>query len=499
MAIDKDFLFLEDSRNHRDDAYGGELTLALEEIPPLAPGQPLSIRASVSLSGTRVPVIAFPEDPGNSREKLGVAIAAAVVIEDVEQDLDRLRAFEVRQQTANAIGGFIDLGALGAGTYALRLVVRTPNPGAANLKHAVRVATTLFTLGEAVVQAGLETVWLIEDLGPRQSHRSRRARLRHLGPGGQLTQVENALLHAAQRLPLNFAIEKRAISVAPDSEDSLFLLSALDDGRSRLFEAESDGSFSGPEAFDFDSHIFSHSTSIESWVWNDRALGRYFGGALVEAFDRFRDVKALAGVADSTVWAICSARPQTGTGSVYLRRLDENGAEIAEARAVSYADFETGAILRPMADGGVVVWGNYRGAGPHVVRVGPAGNVIAVSDAFSANVLDIAVNPYSGEALVVRSVSVSSAEIVLLNASLSTGETLSARHEAFAGAFESLISAEISAPPEGQRIWVFGRRRERQPSGVFEVRGAVGYLDQSGSFTFIQGGMAPESLLRALW
>ncbi len=500
-VIDRDFLFLEDTQDNPDDRFGERLELVLDPIAPLAADQPLAIRATLQLDGRRVPVIQFPADPQNTFVKQGVAIAAAVVIVDVEQGLDELCSFALQQESAEAIGGFIDLSGMDAGTYGLCVVARTLNYGGRpnSLQYAVRVAKTVFSTGGPTQQEGIDAVWLLEYLGPQQAQRSIRANLRHFGPAGQLAMVEGALLHGAEGLPLSYPFEKRAIATAPDNEDGIFILSAQNDRRSRLFEAESDGSFGGPEAFPFDSQVFGHSTSIESWVATPGGIGRYFGGALVTELTEFNRVSAIAGVADSTFWALCSSRQFAGNQTTFLRRIDENGNVIAEVRSVSSAAFETGGILRVLADDGVLAYGNYRGGGPHVVRVGPQGNVVAVSAAFPANVLDVGVNPYTGEALVVQVRLSGGVEIIRLNAALTTLTTLGPQDDVFGSAFEILISADISAPASGQRLWIAGRRKERQPSGVLKDRGAVGFLDDNNNFTLVQGGMEPLSLLRALW
>lgn len=500
-VIDRDFLFLEDTADNPDDRFGARLQLELDPVAPLAPDQPLAVRATLQLDGRRVPVIEFPDDPQNTYVKQGVAIAAAVVIDDIEQGLDELCSFPLRQETAEAIGGFIDLAGLSAGTYGFRLVARTLNYGGRpnSLKYAVRVVSTTFSTGEPIQQEGIDAVWLVEYLGPQEGRRSFRASLRHLGPGGQLAQVDEALLHGAERLPISNPFEKRAIAIAPDGEESLFVLSAQSGEQSRLLEAEADGSLGGPAAFPFDSQVFGRSTSVESWVATPRGIGRYFGGSLVEEFTDYNRVQVIAGVANSTFWTVCSTRQFAGNQDMYLRRIDENGSVIAESRSVSMTTFETGAILRVMADGGVLAYGSYRKGGPRVVRVGPQGNVVAVSEPFPSNVLDIGVNPYTGEALVVHARLGRFVEVIRLNAALSTTATLTPQDDIFGGAFEAFHSADISAPPAGQRLWISGQRKERQPSGVLSDRGAVGYLDDAGVFTFVQGGMEPRSLLRALW
>ena len=496
--IDRDFLYLEDTRSNDDDRYGDRLQLSLEPVPAVVPGQSLAILATLQLDGQRVPVVPFPSEPGNEPVRQKVAIAAAVLIDDVDQDLDRLLCFPLQQETPQAMGGRVHLDDLGPGTYGLRVVARVLNFGGRQLRHAVRVVRGVVNIGGSIEQQGIDAVWLVEHLGPAEGRRSIRANLRHLDPGGERAVVTDVRLHASERLPLSFPIEKRAVAIAPDQEDGLFVLSARDGGRSRLFEAETDGSFSGPEPFDFDSQVFGHSTSVESWVANPQGIGRYFGGALVTQFDGFTKVRAIAGLADSTFWTVCGDRALAGSGSIYLRRIDENGNTVAEARAVSEADTANGSILRAMADGGVMVYGRYRRE-YRVVRVGPGGNVVAVSDLTPANVLDLAVNPFTGEALIVHAAQLRRAELVFLDVGLAVSGTLAPGDGALGKAFEAIHSAEISAPPAGQRIWISGQRKELQPSGIREIRGAVGYLDADGTFHLVRGGMAPISLLRALW
>ncbi len=503
----KNYLFLEDTQNDPMDGYGDRLVLELDQPSDISSGQPLSLTARVLLDGKRMPVIPFPENPDTSKEKIDVAIAAAVVIEDVDQDLDKLYSFTLKQQTVNTIGGSIGLDKLETGTYAVKLVVRSYTGrrfnGRPTNPQAIRTAKAVFNYGGQIQQGSQSGVWLIEYLGPFQQPNTLRARLRLFEPTGQIASIKEAVMVGAVRLPQNYRFEKRSLTTTntQDAVDdaSLFFLSPKSNGKTVLATANEDGSLLLSPEIDIFPLAYGHSAVLDGWAWarSRASLAHIYMNVIAREFPDYVSVSALVVSEDDSVWVMAAKRNQAGGTSIeWLRKVDKQGNTIAEVPTVRSMGFEAGAILRSMADGGVTAYCRY-GTVNTIVRIGPGGNIIASAQHFMSNVLDLGVNPYTGECALVRFRPGEGIEAVRLNPALTIFDYLRPRDTRFGKAFERLWSCDISAPESGQRIWVSGQRKERQPSGVLLDRGAIGFLEND-QFTLVQGGMETMTLIRAL-
>ncbi len=430
----------------------------------------------------------------------------AGVIEDLDLDLDPILPIALTNQPGTMIGGSVNLEGLSQGTYAVRVVARTPNSGVSALRNVVRVATVEFAIAADVPLAGLDSIWLAEYLGPQQSRRSVRANLHYLGPEGERASFDGALMHGTEGLPPTHVFEKRAISTGvSDDPEIVHYLSPLDsvDPDEQVTRLVTIPDVGQVDPFVFDTKIFTAGTDTASWVSANGSLGYFFADLAVAIFDGYKDIRALGAVpsvagADRT-WALCGTNAVPGNDT-HLRLINRDGTELAESPQVTTANFEQGAILRGMADGGVTAYANYRKVGPRIVRAALDGGIVAASNALPPHVLDLGVNPYTGAAVLVHGPDARRVQLTRLDAGLNVIDVLSPTNRLFDGEFEFIHSADISAPPSGQLIWISGQRKEPQPPPFPPIdRGAVGFLDADDDFTLVAGGLEPISLVRAQW
>ena len=496
-----------------DDGYGSRLTLRFD--PAVTPngdlGQTVFASIRLELDGTNVPVIAFPRAPDGTPDwsvrtlpRRG-AICAAVLVRDISGDLDELDIFEIKQSAADRASGssrVVDK----AGRVAVRVVaMMRGNRTQQDAFPAIRTVTATTAIGVSAPPTGIPQVWLAEAIRPGRELVP--IRMHYLDESGIQESFGDFQIRALTGAPLNFQLNQSTISLLTDSDSEAYVLHSRDRQSAHQTFVYLDASDRSQEEakLPFNSvFAISASSSVFGWVAGKNRLawvtpGIIDPGRLVEKVM----VRSLASGLDLAggTWAAVD-RLDDGTRKIRLGHFSHDGENdfivdgVREASNVNFGN-NRWMLLEILRDEGVIAYANYKRV-PSLLRVSSAGVVTTISSEPVLGVLNMGVNPVTGE-VAVASISPATrrGRITLYDAALAPRRVFETDDPAFAGEFESIYSTAVTVGEYGTRIWVTGSRRERLPSGQLVTRGAVGFLNDNEMFTLVTGGLGVQTLVLA--
>ena len=511
VRMNEDFFFQEDTTNHPRDTYGERLKLTIEPYAaPIPVGGLFTVTASLKLDGKPVGFMPIEKD-NNGKFKddqiiyVGAAIGAAVVIEDVSGDLDRLTEIEMDHVKPGVISGDDSTVTSKAQKLAVRVVVKMrPQSYRPSLLHYIRTATITFNISGGQSGGNVrEDVWLIENqVFTDPTRKFFKARLQRLQPTGSVLTVNDIMLPIMLRSPLNYQISRNGIATEND-EGGIFLvhLAQPNSPVTKIVYLSEDGKREDMTPPVNQMKALATSELDSFWLASDTELVYTSNSNMIGQPDRqINNIRTYAYAMDPRTDSLWVAA-KVGNEPLMLRRYTDLGSSLDKVvtlvRGVTYPNLATQAFMRinAMSDGGVVAYATYKQI-PRLVRISAAGDIIARSEKYINKVVEMGVNPITGEAAVIHLDHSNRSILTLYNAGLEEVETIKPGDSRFNGYFVNFYSVDYSVSKTGTRLWLTGFRLEKDNLGKWVPRGIVGYL-QDGEFQFVVRTNSPQTMVRA--
>jgi hypothetical protein len=507
------FFQRKDTTHLADDPYKERLQLRLEGIPDTVPrGGAINVRAIVTLDGEPYPVLPFPTDIDGEPDpdihsEWGTAIGAVAVFLDKAGDLDELvKPFVLEPVDEGVFGGSdadsTDVERMLHIKVVVRFYIRQEDtPGAIGL-NGYRTALATVQIVDQPSFEGRDDVWLIEHLKP-MNWNYYSAKARRLETSGQSAQANGFNLPTLIREPGNYRLNRNALEL--DSEHGRLLLlhgtePPNEDKELKIISPSGDVSTLTPPINPVRAVAYYPDEDL-LWFIDDHKL------VLVRASNMQQTLREVSVNGSGASWGGHMLAIDRTTGDVWiatdiLRKFGRDGRdlEIPAIRDLALPGQNRRMLLHSMDDGGVLCFAMH---GPlRLVRVDQQGNIVASSDATEhlLGIIEMGANPVTGRVAAVHRPPWGGApRLWLFNPALKREKEYPHDDPVFAGAFDHLYSADISASRTGERIWITGYRQVGTDINGNPIYSAVvGYLDENEQFELVlSSGVSKQTLVRA--
>lgn len=504
------FFYVSDTSSASFDSYGDRLKLTIDVPETVQKSLPLKVSAKFTLDGNPIPVVSTPldddtekviQDPG--AVPYGAAFAALAVTFDVAGDIDEINTRAMAPVASGTVTASDSDATKQVREYMIKVVgfmrprQEDHGPGKFDRAHRIARARVQVIDDGATGPTDNDDVWIANRIRPvgQYYEQSQLARV-------SLTQIgdfsEDFNLPGIRGSVIGLSLSRRGVDIDRESGNVFVVHTPGDPSRrQQLHSINSEGrSVQIPVPFQYihDFAVFGQNGNRLLWVSggdNPRSRGlallRVGDPTPIRSLPRNSTTDLSIDPVTGGVWA---ASKFLGAPSVNhtmtLFRPNGNDIQVPHLRDLLPPQSQSDRMMLPhgLNDGGAVVYCLFKRTA-RVVRIDDMGEIIAFSETPLSSLVEMGVNRVTGEvSATVTNPLTKRNELILLDAGFNVVEKYESNDPVFNGGFEALYSTDISATPNGTRIWVTGYRRVPDPiTGELVRRGVIGYLDEKLRFT----------------